>query len=142
MAGGVITYEAAGKQYLAFASGNISRNAFGDLGIPSVVIMALNPASPASAAGPAASPASAPAGAPNVASGRTLYNQVCVSCHGPNGDMISNRKLSTLKRRRDPGSTIDYIKDPKAPMPKLYPDLINEQSVVDVAAYVLEELAR
>ena len=42
MAGGVVTYEVGGKQYVAFASGNISRNAFGDLGLPSVVIMTLN----------------------------------------------------------------------------------------------------
>ncbi|MEP7313938.1 MAG: PQQ-binding-like beta-propeller repeat protein, partial [Pseudomonadota bacterium] len=43
MAGGVVTYEQGGMQYLAFAAGNISRNAFGDLGLPSIVIMKLNP---------------------------------------------------------------------------------------------------
>ena len=43
LAGGVVTYEAGGHQYLAFADGNISRNAFGALGLPSVVIMALDP---------------------------------------------------------------------------------------------------
>jgi mono/diheme cytochrome c family protein len=142
MAGGVVTYESGGKQYLAFASGNISRNAFGDLGLPSVVIMTLNPARTAQAAAPASPSANAHAGAPNVASGRTLYSQVCVSCHGPNGDMIANHKLSTLKARRDAAGTIAFIKNPTAPMPKLYPDLINEQSVADVAAYVGVELAR
>ena len=43
LAGGLVTYEAGGRQYVAFADGNISRNAFGALGMPSVVIMALNP---------------------------------------------------------------------------------------------------
>jgi len=133
MAGGVVTYESGGKQYLAFASGNISRNAFGDLGLPSVVIMTLSPARTARPAAPVST---------NLASGRTLYGQVCVSCHGANGDMIADHKLSTLKGRLDPAGTISYLKDPKAPMPKLYPDLINEQSVMDVAAYVREELAR
>src|SRR6185312_4049346 len=96
MAGGVVTYELAGKQYVAFASGNISRNAFGDLGLPSVLIMALNAHNTGGgSAGGAAR--SAPAGAPNIASGRTLYGQVCVSCHGANGDMIADHKLSTLK---------------------------------------------
>jgi PQQ-dependent dehydrogenase (methanol/ethanol family) len=141
LAGGMVTYEAGGKQYLAFASGNISRNAFGDLGLPSVVIMSLNPARTTSASAPTAATSARAAGAPNVASGRTLYGQVCVSCHGPNGDMLADHKLSTLKQRRDAAGTISYIKDPKAPMPKLYPALINEQSVVDVAAYVREELA-
>jgi alcohol dehydrogenase (cytochrome c) len=132
LAGGVVTYEAANKQYVAFASGNISRNAFGDLGFPSVVIMTLN----ADRTTRTATAASA------STSGRTLYGQVCVSCHGPNGDMLADHKLSTLKARRDLADTIRYIKDPKAPMPKLYPDLIDEQSVANVATYVREELPR
>jgi len=142
MAGGVVTYEAQGKQYLAVASGNISRNAFGDLGLPSVVIMTLNPKSTPPVAAPSATTATLPAGAPNVANGRTLYSQVCASCHGNDGDMLADHKLSTLKARRDDAATIAFIKEPKAPMPKLYPDLINEQSVLDVAAYVREELAQ
>ena len=40
------------------------------------------------------------------------------------------------------GDTIRYIKDPKPPMPKLYPDLIDERSVVAVTTYIREELAR
>jgi alcohol dehydrogenase (cytochrome c) len=131
MAGGVVTYELGGKQYLAFASGNISRNAFGDLGLPSVVIMTLNPTRTPRAA--AATPVST--------TGRTLYGQVCASCHGPTGDMLADHKLSTLAARRDTADTIRYIKDPKPPMPKLYPDLIDEQSVVAVATYIREELA-
>jgi PQQ-dependent dehydrogenase (methanol/ethanol family) len=141
LAGAVVTYEAAGKQYVAFNSGNISRNAFGDVGLPSVVIMTLNPQSKPAAATSATS-SSGPAGAPNTRNGHTLYTQVCASCHGPDGDLIPDRKLSTLKKRRDAAGTIAYIKDPKPPMPKLYPDLINEQSVIDVAAYVREDLAR
>jgi alcohol dehydrogenase (cytochrome c) len=41
LAGGVVTYETGGKQYVAFASGNVSPLAFGSLGLPSVVVMAL-----------------------------------------------------------------------------------------------------
>jgi alcohol dehydrogenase (cytochrome c) len=135
MAGGVVTYELNGRQYLAIASGNVSRNAFGALGVPSVVILALNPASlPKSAASVSS--------ATGVASGRKLYSQICVSCHGPDGNLIADHKLSTLKSRRDQAATIGYIKDPKAPMPKLYPDLLTEQNVTDVAAYIRDELAR
>ena len=182
LAGGVVTYEAGGRQYVAFASGNVSRSAFGALGIPTVIIMALNPLQtppavpPTSAVGPgglppaAGSPASAapagslasldssgspgsavptgatpagtPPGARNVANGRKLYSQVCVSCHGPDGNLIADHKLGNLKARRDFAATVRYIKDPKAPMPKLYPDLIDEQSVIDVSAFVREELGR
>ncbi len=42
LAGGVVTYAVDGKQYVAFASGNVSRSAFGTLGLPSVVIMSLD----------------------------------------------------------------------------------------------------
>ncbi|MGH8149432.1 MAG: pyrroloquinoline quinone-dependent dehydrogenase [Steroidobacteraceae bacterium] len=43
LAGGVVTYAVGGRQYIAFASGNVSRSAFGSLGMPSVVIMTLRP---------------------------------------------------------------------------------------------------
>ena len=128
MAGGVVTYEAGGKQYVAFASGNVSRNAFGALGVPSVVIMALRGAAPTTAA--------------NLAHGRKLYSQICADCHGPNGNLIAGHELSTLKARRDLADTIAYIKSPKAPMPRLYPGLLNEQSVTDVATYLQQGLAQ
>lgn len=142
MAGGVVTYEVAGRQYVAFAAGNISRNAFGDLGLPSVVIMALNPSGAAQKLDVTGSAAagSGPAGAPNLANGRKLYGQICMSCHGPDGNMIADHKLQNLRPRKDMAATIAYIKEPKAPMPKLFPDLINEQSVIDVANYLHEEL--
>ena len=141
MAGGVVTYEMGGRQYVAFAAGNISRNAFGDAGLPSVVVMRLNPGAPArriDATGGAAP--SGPAGAANIANGRKLYGQICQSCHGADGNLIGDHKLANLRPRRDLPSTIAYIKDPKAPMPKLFPDLISEQSVIDVANFLHEEL--
>ncbi len=133
LAGGVVTYEAGGRQYLAFASGNVSRMAFGALGLPSVVIMAL---------GTGSASAAAPAGAANIASGRKLYSQICVSCHGPDGNLVADHRLSNLKSRLSRPATVAYIKDPRPPMPKLYPDLLTEQNVADVAAYLHEELAR
>ncbi|HEV7633347.1 MAG TPA: PQQ-binding-like beta-propeller repeat protein [Steroidobacteraceae bacterium] len=142
MAGGVVTYEVGGRQYLAFAAGNISRNAFGDLGLPSVVIMMLNPQRAATVAAPVAAAVAGRAGVPNLAAGNRLYSQVCVSCHGPDGNMLADHKLGNLKSRLDLAATIAYIKSPKAPMPKLFPDLINEQSVLDVAAYLHSELGR
>jgi mono/diheme cytochrome c family protein len=82
------------------------------------------------------------AAATSIARGRKLYTQVCVSCHGPEGNLIADHKLSTLAARRDLPAIIGYIEDPKAPMPKLYPDLLSEQNVTDVATYVRQELAR
>jgi mono/diheme cytochrome c family protein len=142
MAGGVVTYEVGGQQHVAFASGNVSRNAFGALGLPTVVVMSLNNGGSSAASARTSGSSSAPAGAPDLAKGRKLYSQVCTACHGPDGNLIANRKLGNLAERRDLTQTIRYIKDPNPPMPKLFPDLIDEQGVVDVAAYVHEELSR
>jgi alcohol dehydrogenase (cytochrome c) len=134
MAGGVVTYEVGGKQYVAFAAGNISRNAFGDLGMPSVVVMTLDAGSR-----PVVRDITAPA-AGNAALGQRLYSQVCQSCHGPDGNMIADRRLGNLRARQNLAATIAYIKNPKAPMPKMYPDLLDDDDVAAVAAWVHEEL--
>ena len=55
--------------------------------------------------------------------------------------MIADHKLATVKTRQDRGATAHFIKDPKAPMPKLYPDLITDQAVTDVTEYLYSELA-
>jgi len=142
LAGGVVTYESAGTQFVAFASGNVSRTAFGALGLPSVVITALKSERTAAPQTRKAVTANGPAGAPNVANGQRLYTQVCTSCHGPDGNLIADHKLNNLKSQRDLPATIEFIKNPKLPMPKLYPDLLNEQSVVDVANYLHQGLGR
>ena len=135
MAGGVVTYEINGKQYLAFASGNISRNAFGDVGLPSVVIMTLNPGAPATKLdGTSASSES------GIANGRRLFSQVCSSCHGVDGNLLGDHKLGSIAKRLSPDAVLNAVKNPKAPMPKLWPELLNEQSVQDVVQFVLSEL--
>jgi alcohol dehydrogenase (cytochrome c) len=131
LAGGLVTYEAAGRQYVAFADGNVSRNAFGALGLPSVVIMALNPKSLNTATGPA--------GGPDVAAGRRIYGQICVACHGPEGNLVTDHSLNAAVARQGKPATIAYIKNPKLPMPKMYPDLLNEQSVLDVTDYLYQQ---
>ena len=134
MAGGVVTYEVAGKQYVAFAAGNISRNAFGDLGMPSVVVITLDPG-----AAPVVRDITAQAGG-DAAMGQRIYGQVCQSCHGSDGNMIADKRISNLRARQDLAATVASIKNPKAPMPKMYPDLLDEKSVLAVATWIHEEL--
>ncbi len=137
MAGGVVTYELAGKQYVAFAAGNISRNAFGDVGLPSVIIMSLNPGAPVRAID--ATKGTATSGIDN---GRRLYSQVCASCHGTDGNFMAEKKLGNIAKRMDMAAVGAVIKNPKAPMPKLYPELINDQSVTDVTRFLFDELQK
>jgi alcohol dehydrogenase (cytochrome c) len=140
MAAGLVTYEQGGEQYVAFGAGNISRNAFGDLGLPSVAIWKLNPRTPAVAIDATAAAARTGSRAPDRKAGLRLYSQVCAACHGPDGSMLADHKLAGLAARRDMASTLAYLRDPKPPMPKLYPDLLDEQALVDVAAYIHEDL--
>jgi hypothetical protein len=66
--------------------------------------------------------------------------RICATCHGSDGDMIADHRLSTLNQRLDSASTTAFIKDPKLPMPKVYPGLITAQDVTDVSAFVLQGL--
>jgi alcohol dehydrogenase (cytochrome c) len=134
LAGGVVTYERRGIQYVAMASGNVSRATFGVLGLPSVILMSLDGRtmarrSPAGAEGSEVAPRS-------KTSADTLYSQICASCHGSDGDQITDHKLSTLAARRDQNATIAYIKDPRLPMPKMYPDLLTDENVADLAVFL------
>ena len=113
--------------------------------MPSVVIMKLNPGRVQVPPAPARLSAASAGRAANVHAadinaGRRLYGQVCAACHGPDGNMIADKRLGNLGSRLDLDATVRYIKDPKAPMPKMFPDLLTEQNVADVAAYVHQEL--
>jgi alcohol dehydrogenase (cytochrome c) len=133
LAGAVVTYEIGGTQYVAFASGNVSRVTFGELGLPSVMIMALGAKEGVTHS---AVQQGAPVGAPNPGHGHTLYNQVCSTCHGAGGDLIEGHNLATVRDSRNLESTVAFIKAPVAPMPKLYPLTLTDQDVLDVAAYL------
>ena len=71
-----------------------------------------------------------------LAHGRQLYSQICVACHGPDGNLIADHKLADPRSPRELGQIVHAIKEPKAPMPRLYPDLLDEHAVEDVAGYV------
>jgi mono/diheme cytochrome c family protein len=88
---------------------------------------------------PAQAVSNAPAGAPDPAAGRRLYSQVCVTCHGQDGTLVPDHKLSVVVARQGQAATRAYIKSPKLPMPKMYPDLLNEQSISDVTDYLYQQ---
>ncbi len=129
LAGGVVTYARAGRQYVAFTSGNVSPTAFGSVGRPSIVVMSL----PATASAPAA-PAT-----PDPSHGEQIYLQACAGCHGPEGDRIAGKDLKSVKTRMSAGQLAAFILDPKPPMPKVFPEPRtddDERDLRDVAAFV------
>jgi PQQ-dependent dehydrogenase (methanol/ethanol family) len=132
MAGGVITYDIGGKQYISFTSGNGSRGFYGPAGPPSIVVMALDEATRRDAARRASGSQAAA-----VAHGRQVYSENCSSCHGARGEGGTGfPALKDVKDRRTYEDTVKWIKDPKAPMPKLYPSPLNEQAVRDVVTFI------
>jgi alcohol dehydrogenase (cytochrome c) len=129
LAGGVVTYAREGKQYVAFTSGNVSPAAFGSVGRPSVVVMALP-------AVPAASHASTSA---DPARGKQVYAQACSGCHGPDGDKVAGRDLKAAKSRMNAAQLAAFVLNPTGQMPKIFPEprsADDERDVRDVAAFI------
>ena len=132
LSGGVITYEARGKQYVAITSGNVSRTLFGAIGRPTIVVMALPDA--VIAKGNAAT-------GPDVARGRELYYAVCGVCHGADGKTWNGVDLTTIKDKWKTEDLIAFIKKPRAPMPPPFPSPLDEQNlrdIRDIAAFVMQ----
>jgi PQQ-dependent dehydrogenase (methanol/ethanol family) len=127
IAGGVITYAIAARQYVAFTSGNVSRSIFGAVGTPSIVILALSAS---------ASRSESLAGGYDLQRGRELYAQNCSACHGPSGEGGSGKSLKSLQSRLTLDATLERLQNPKPPMPKLFPSPLSEQAMRDIVAYI------
>jgi alcohol dehydrogenase (cytochrome c) len=138
LAGGIVTYTIAGKQYVAFTTGNISRSAAELVGTPTMVIMALSDgAHPIAAKAEKAAALAQIVSRPGDATrGKALYSQTCITCHGADGTLLPNFDLKGFKARKDQAALARWIKAPKAPMPKLFPSPFSAQDVEDIAAYV------
>lgn len=141
MAGGVITYAQAGKQYVAFAAGSVVRGSFVKaVGYPKVVVMALGLKQDAPRIVQASTdhdPArELMTETQRIAHGARLFGQVCATCHGGNGEGVSAPAIRGLGMKRNPGEIETVIKLPKAPMPKLYPDLLKETDVNDLVEFI------
>jgi PQQ-dependent dehydrogenase (methanol/ethanol family) len=134
LSGGVITYEQKGKQFVAFTSGNISRTVFGAAGRPSIMIMAIPT--------PAGSALSRER-VPDVDHGRQVFYGMCAGCHGADGKNISinGNDLTTVKQRMSLEQILAWLKNPKPPMPKIFPEPMQpseEADLRDVALFVHE----
>ncbi len=69
--------------------------------------------------------------------GAAIFSQNCATCHGVAGAGGGiGPRLKGEKQRKNYQQAIAWIKNPQAPMPKLYPAPLSESDVQDVAAYV------
>jgi mono/diheme cytochrome c family protein len=74
--------------------------------------------------------------AADVARGRVVFAQNCASCHGADGSGGLGPTLVGEKSHKALAAAIGFIKNPTAPMPKLYPSPLSDRDVADVAAYI------
>jgi mono/diheme cytochrome c family protein len=99
-----------------------------------------NAPAPTTSAGGGPAPASSGSSASQAAGdpihGHQVYSANCAACHGANAQGGVGPALRGEKNRKDTAAAIAWIKNPKLPMPKLYPSVISEKDVEDVAAYV------
>src|SRR5262249_2967289 len=130
VAGGVITYARGGTQYVAITSGNASsRLSFGENGKPTGIIYALSesqpvrgpPPDPQSPAPPPPTSASAVLASPDASRGKELFGKNCAACHGNRGEGGSGPALIGVHTRLDFAATVNWIENPSAKMPRLYP---------------------
>ena len=133
LAGGVMTYMNGGKQYVAFVSGNVSRLTFGDAGHPTLHIFALGGKQPEVEK---VVSAQASLRAPDATAGRQTYATVCAACHGGAGEGAIGPTLAGITERMESGRIVEWIKNPSSKMPRLFPSMLTEQAVHDVAAYL------
>jgi mono/diheme cytochrome c family protein len=90
-----------------------------------------------SAATSAPDPPSSPLPMGNIAEGRAVFALNCATCHGATGvEGGVGPSLRDERERKNYDATIAWIKNPLPPMPKLYPSLLTESAVDDVAAYI------
>jgi mono/diheme cytochrome c family protein len=73
----------------------------------------------------------------NRDAGRAIFATNCASCHGATGvEGGVGPSLHNERERKNDDATIAWIENPAPPMPKLYPSILTQAEVVDVAAYV------
>jgi len=71
------------------------------------------------------------------AAGKTIFATNCGTCHGEAGTEGGvGPSLRGERVRKNYDQTIVWIKYPDPPMPALYPQILSETEVGDVAAYV------
>jgi alcohol dehydrogenase (cytochrome c) len=143
-AGGIVSYQVAGKQYVAATTGNVSRITFGNGGTPKVVIMTTGLPVNYQAADLIVKQPEGEASNTGPARGKSLFAQFCAACHGMHGEggLTSGPNIQNSPLIKNRAALVAWIKNPKSPMPKLFPSPLSESDVDAVAGYVMSLKAR
>src|SRR4051794_21923971 len=133
VAGGVVTCAESGRQYVGTTSGNISKITFRMSAVrPKIVIFALDGESLPEINAEQISDDGHKILA-DTGKGRDLFATYCSSCHGAHGEGSVGPPLKHVQQWAGLDEIVGQIKAPRGAMPKLYPSLLNDDQVVEVA---------
>jgi alcohol dehydrogenase (cytochrome c) len=138
MGGGVITYEIAGKQYVATTAGNVSRSglAQGAQSTPRLIILTTGLPAAHQVAKVNAVPPQEAGWHFGVDQGKAVFTAYCAGCHGPGGvGGEAGPSLVNETSRKTVEAIKAWIRTPAPPMPKLSPPM-TETELDQVANYV------
>jgi mono/diheme cytochrome c family protein len=62
-----------------------------------------------------------------------MFGQFCSTCHAPDG---SGGIGPDLRKLKDEAAIAAFVKAPIAPMPRLFPGVLTDADVAEVAAHV------
>jgi alcohol dehydrogenase (cytochrome c) len=137
LAGGIVTYSIAGRQYVAVTAGNLSRGVFPTTGSPRIVILTTGLGKDHRIAKETIREMALQGGLSDLERGKITYGKLCSACHGTAGEGgSSGPQLNKQGVRKNFAQVVGIVKKPVAPMPTLYPQLLNDDEVRAVAVYV------
>jgi mono/diheme cytochrome c family protein len=119
----------------AFNADAVSDQNIADIAAYLAALAPTPPPQPSTTPSPSAVIAAPTPGADAV-HGRAVYTASCAACHGADAQGGFGPSLRGEKTRKDTAAAIAWIENPQPPMPKLYPSVLSEKDVDDVAAYV------
>jgi ubiquinol-cytochrome c reductase cytochrome c subunit len=76
------------------------------------------------------------ASAQDLTRGKASFDSICAVCHGAKGEGGVGLPLRNISERLTVEETIEKIKNPNPAMPKLYPEVLSEEDVTNVAAFI------
>jgi len=136
MAGGVITYSLQGRQYVAIASGSLSRTMWQSRGLPHVIVYSAGDV-------PKDAALSLAGVNPSVERGGGVFVRTCAACHGFGGVGGTAPSLRNIGKKLDTAQLTDQIRRPRKPggkgtatMPAFDGQVLPDASVADVVAFL------
>ena len=145
IAGGVITYTVAGKQYVATTAGNVTRTPFGKFGSPTMIVLAVRPeqaGEPTTTTLPEVTftELERKQSVSEAAAGQQRFQESCSACHGLHGEGAGGGgpSLTGAAAPKEVEAIVAVVKKPKPPMPSLYPTPLDDAQVLAIAKYVQE----